>query len=76
MHTFVTFPFLLVCFIFQVDRHCVRQGVLVRVLEEDGEDLHPAGLAVTRSGVHGAFQGAAAVSRIFTSFRPENKIWM
>ena len=44
--------------------HGVGQGMLVGVLEQDGEDLHTAGLAVPGPSVHGALQSTGTVRGI------------
>ena len=54
-----------------MDGHGVRQGVVMRVLEEDGQHLHSRGFGCPLDTVrHRPLQGLAAVHRVLARLGP------
>lgn len=55
----------------EVHRHAERQGVMIGVSEQDGQDLHPGRPGLPLTLLLSAFHGALAVDGILPHLSPE-----
>lgn len=55
----------------EVHRHAERQGVMIGVSEQDGQDLHPGRSGLSLALLLSAFHGAVAVYGILPHLSPE-----